>query len=238
MKRYSSIIVVISLITVSILAGCDSVESNDTDSARISLSIAATNFGPAAKNGSSVAQIDRVRILLRTIQFHKRDDDDGAEGEEFRSDPMVIDLPLDGTPLEIAVADIPDGSYHKVSFRIHKPDAVEELPEGGEEFRIGESGNERFSVIVDGVVDAQDFQYRSSKSMQQKVDFEADLVIDENTGDVNVTLLVDVSTWFVDESETFLDPFNTSGSNTSAIDKSIRESFRIFKDKNKDGQPD
>ena len=74
--------------------------------------------------------------------------------------------------------------------------------------------------------------------MQQQVDFDEDIVIDESTVDVNVTLLVDVSTWFQDDNGNELDPNDASGSNTSQIDKSIRESFRIFKDNNKDGQAD
>ncbi len=236
MKLSRALFTIATVAIFTIFAGCDSQGVGSDDTGRVTLSIMAVNAGSAAKGGNSAAVVDAAKILLRTIQFHARDLDEETEGVEFRSATMVAELNLDASPLMLAVADIPFGTYHKVSFRIHKPDDGEMPPDP--DFKIGESGNERFSVIVDGKLDGIPFQYRSSKSMQQKVDFESELVIEEITADMNVTLLVNVSTWFKDDDGNELDPTDDTSSNESMIDKSIRESFRIFKDNNRDGQPD
>lgn len=236
MMLSKTLFTIVAVVVFTVFAGCDSQGVGSDDTVRVTLSIMAVNSGPATKSASSIAEVTAAKVLLRTIQFHARDLDEETEGVEFRSDPLVAQLNLDESPLELSVAEIPFGTYHKVSFRIHKPEDGETPPDS--DFKIGESGNERFSVIVDGIFEAIPFQYRSSKSMQQQVDFDEDIVIDESTVDVNVTLLVDVSTWFQDDNGNELDPTDASGSNTSQIDKSIRESFRIFKDNNKDGQVD
>jgi len=236
MKLSKTLLTIVTVVVFTVFAGCDSQGVGSDDTVRVTLSIMAVNSGPAAKSGSSIAEVTAAKVLLRTIQFHARDLDEETEGVEFRSDPLVAVLDLDGMPIELTVAEIPIGTYHKVSFRIHKPADGETPPDS--DFKIGESGNERFSVIVDGMLDSFPFQYRSSKSMQQQVDFEEDLVIDETMFDVKVTLLVDVSTWFMDGDGNELDPTDDSASNTSRIDQSIRESFRIFKDNNKDGHAD
>lgn len=236
MKAFQQISLVIILAFAVVFVGCDSNNNAMEDTASVSLSIVAVNGGVASKGASAAAEVTAAKALLRTIQFHARDDGSDEDSLDFRSETMVAELNLDASPLELAVSNIPFGTYHKVSFRIHKPDSAETPPDS--DFKIGESGDERFSVIVDGMYDANPFTYRSSKSMQQKVDFEEDLVVDETTGDINVTLLVDVSTWFKDRDGNDLDPTDDRSSNTSEIDKSIRESFRIFKDNNKDGEAD
>lgn len=236
MKLSKTLLTIVAVVVFTVFAGCDSQGVGSDDTVRVTLSIMAVNSGPAAKSASSTAEVTAAKVLLRTIQFHARDLDEETEGVEFRSDPLVAVLDLNGMPIELTVAEIPFGTYHKVSFRIHKPEDGQTPPDS--DFKIGESGNERFSVIVDGMLDGFPFQYRSSKSMQQQVDFEEDLVIDETMVDVKVTLLVDVSTWFMDDDGNELDPTDDSASNTSRIGQSIRESFRIFKDNNKDGHAD
>ena len=237
MKAFRFLMSGILMAGAVLLSSCDTVgPQSDSGVARVTLSLVTTGNGTASKGASQSIDITSAKILLRTIQFHARDDDSGSDSLEFRTAPIVAQLSLDGTPTELAVADLPLGSYHKVSFRIHKPDDNEMPPDP--DFKIGTSGNERFSIIVEGSFNGQPYIYRSSKSMHQIVDFEEDLVIDENTGDANVSLLVNLSEWFVDRNGQVLDPNDTSKGNESRIDKSIRDSFRAFRDNNRDGRAD
>lgn len=190
----------------------------------------------SALSKSGAIELTRVRMLLRTIQFHARDDD---EPSDFRTAPVVVELNLDGLPTEVEVADIPAGTYHKVSFRIHKPDDDEELSEDMADFRTGESGRERYSMIIEGTHGGTPFVYRSSKSMQQKIDLDPDLVVNDSlAGPLNVAMQVDVTEWFFDRNGNALDPADTSERNMNAIDRSIRESFRVFPDHDHDRHPD
>lgn len=219
-----------------LLTSCDTVEPLADNDVRVSLGLVTTSSNAASKIGIESLDITSVKILLRTIQFHARTDDSGSDSLVFHTDPIVAQLELDGTPTELTVADLPIGSYYKMSFRIHKPEGNETPPDP--DFKIGTSGKERFSVLVNGTIDGQPYVYRSSKAMHQIVDLEDDLVIDENTVSANVSLQVDLSKWFMDKDGQVLDPNDTSGGNESRIDKSIRDSFRAFQDNNRDGRKD
>lgn len=219
-----------------LLSGCDSDSMSDPDEARVSLSLVTTGLVSASKGGDHIT-ITSARILIRAIQFHARDGDTIGDSLDFRTEPLVMQLSLDATANEVAVATIPNGSYHKISFRIHKPEDDETPPDP--DFKIGSSGNERFSVIVEGEFEGATFTYRSTKSMHQRLFLPEDLVIDgTETGPLNVTLIIDMSNWFFSKDGELLDPTSESGGNRSRIDKSIRESFRIFKDRDRNGRPD
>ena len=229
MERSGTLIAVAALSLMTLSTGCDSNGVGSADDSSITLSIKTVNSGVAAKNGNAVVDVTLAKVLLRTIQFHARGLDENTEGVDFQSDPMVAVLDPLAAPFELPAITVPEGTYHKISFRIHKPD-LGEIFDGHPEFNDGDAAHERFSVIAEGnlgSVDPATFVYRSEKAMQQQVTFEEDLEIESGGGDVNVILEVDLATWFTD-----LDPMDTSASNTSMIDKSIRESFRIFKDNN------
>lgn len=233
------------------LMGCDSgssitgAASEGIDDTPVSLSFsmvdgatfASANAGAATAFGKSATiDLTRVRLLLRTIKFHSDDDDRYAD---FRTAPTVVELNMNGLSTEIEVADIAQGTYEKVSFRIHKPDENEVLPAGFEDFRVGSSGNERFSMIIEGTFDGTPFVYRSSKSMQQQVDLNPDLIVDDTfAGPLNVAMQVDVSGWFVDRNGNTLDPTTDSERIANEIDRSIRESFRAFPDHDNDRHRD
>ena len=61
------------------------------------------------------------------------------------------------------------------------------------------------------------------------------MAVTDTTEQVNVTLSVDVNSWFVDPQDgTDLDP--TDPNDESSIDNAIKESFRGFVDNDKDGR--
>jgi hypothetical protein len=57
-------------------------------------------------------------------------------------------------------------------------------------------------------------------------------------GSINVTLRVDISTWFLNDTQTALvDPAsaNNGGANQSIVANNIQNSFKAFEDDNRDG---
>lgn len=223
------------------LTGCDSTGSGGNQ-ASLSLSLIATNSIQTSQKQQVVAQnnhvtITEAKMLIRRIEFKSDLEDDGIADDslDFQTDPLVVILNLDGNVNEIAVTDVEPGSYDEIEFDIHKPEDMETPPDP--DFRIGDSGDERFSIIITGTYNGQNFVYRSNENMEQEMELTTPLIITEDTENINVTLKVNVSNWFVDESGNQLDPLNPD--NESDIDDSIERSFEnVYEDNDLDGEED
>jgi hypothetical protein len=72
---------------------------------------------------------------------------DGAADKDFRSRPFVVSL-TDTSLHQIAVGNVPQGTYDQVKFELHKPDQNEDVPDP--DFRERPVGNKRYSIIVIG----------------------------------------------------------------------------------------
>ena len=72
--------------------------------------------------------IDEIRIVVSEIELEAIDDsclgeddsvdDLGDDCEEFEVGPQFLDLPLDGTPIEVATEAVPAGTYEELEFEI------------------------------------------------------------------------------------------------------------------------
>ncbi len=78
------------------------------------------------------------------------------------------------------------------------------------------------------------FTYKSQRGEKQRLEFDPPIVVTDTTTSVNVTLSVDVDSWFVNvETGADLNPSDTN--DESDIDDAIKESFRGFEDNDKSG---
>lgn len=220
------------------ISGCESAGTNATgDQASLSVSFATNNTAMQKSSTlqSNHLQITSAKLLVREIEFESDLEDDNVPEDslDFETGPLVINLNLDGSVTTVAVNDVEPGTYDEIEFDVHKPEDNETPPDP--DFKIGTSGDERFSVIVEGIYDVQEFLYRSNENMEQEHELAEPLVLEEGS-DINVTLSVDLSTWFVDELGNNLDP--TIEDNRDAIDESIKRSFEAFEDDDEDGNDD
>ncbi len=174
-----------------------------------------------AKSQSAIV-VDEAKLLLKNVKFTPLSDD--STGHEFKTGKIAVNLRLDGEPTEIGVGAVPADVYKRITFKIHKPEDDETPPDP--EFKEGTSGQQRFSVIVRGTKDGMPFELKIRKSMDQRVDLVPPLVIDETTGDVNVTLLTDLSAWFVGKDGRALDPMNPA--DEDEIADAMKASFRAL----------
>ncbi len=206
------------------------VAANPTASLSFVVGDGSSSLGKAM---SGHVTVESAKILLRTIQFHSVDDNDSSE---FKTEAVIVDLDLTGSLNTIGINDIPPGEYNKVSFRLHKPDSgdtVDDTDFGSADAR----GNERYSVVVTGLHGTTAFTYKSRSTANQRIIFDSALVITDTTTAVNVTLAVDVDSWFISiNNGADLDP--TDPQNENDIDKAIRASFRGFVDNAKKGHQD
>ena len=200
--------------------GCDSTESNNST---VSLSFATP--GSLQKITDNTLTIDSVKILIRDVKLGyeaESEEDNGNDGKEasVKVGPFVVHLNLAGTTTEFAVSSIPEGTYNKVKFKIHKIEASENPPDP--EFKEGDDSSLRYSVIVKGNFNMQPFIYKSRKSAHQKIQLDEPLVVIENTA-ANLSITVDPSTWFLKGGKV-LDPNNPD--NRNDIDNNIKDSFK------------
>ncbi len=202
------------------LLSCDTAE---TTSGTVSLSFSTSSS--LQKSADGILELTEVKILLSNVELEMDDGvegDDGEDGDESFTvvvDPFVINMNLDGTATNFAVANVPPGLYEEVEFKIHKVEASETPPDP--EFKEGDADSLRYSVIAKGNYNAVPFIYKSKKSAHQELEFETPIEIVEN-GVANLTVLVDPHSWFSKEG-VLLDPSNPANEND--IDNNIKESF-------------
>jgi hypothetical protein len=128
--------------------------------------------------------------------------------------PLTVNLPLDATTKVILDALVPAGTYTGVKAKL---DAVTV------------SG-----VFTDPASMAHPFTFTSSGHAEVEIQFPTPITVGPTTS--NVTVTVDVASWFKDASGAILDPADPT--NLGTINRNIRRSFRAFGDADHDGVDD
>ena len=190
-------------------------------------------------SGSDVLVITRAQIVLREIELKRENDDvceSGVEGdddacEEFETGPMLVDLPLGGLAETAITIEADTGTYDEIDFELHKTEGAEDAA-----FIAQHPEFDGLSIRVEGTWNGTPFVFTSDVNVEQENELVPPLVITDVTG-TNVTLRVDISTWFRNGSGALVDPAsgNKGGQNESAITENIKVSFHAFEDEDRDG---
>jgi len=131
--------------------------------------------------------------------------------EELDAGPVTVDLPVDGTTKAMLHVTVPTGTYEGLQAEL-------------------------LNVQV-AFTDASGAKHTFTSNAEAKLEmrFSAPLTVAAG-GTLNVTVDIDVSSWFKDASGAVLDPTNPA--NADAINDNIRKSFHAFDDENQDGVDD
>ncbi len=195
-------------------------------------------------SGSSQASatliLESVELVLREIELKRvetTDCDTATDSdacEKFETGPVLVPLPLDGTVTTQVAIDIPNGTFDEVEFEIHKVSS-----DGAEDaaFRQAHPDFVDISIRATGTFDGQTFVFETDLDVEQELDLAPPLVVGEDGGSTNVTILVDVDAWFRDGSGAQVNPAtgNKGGENESVIKENIKVSIEAFEDEDKDG---
>jgi hypothetical protein len=158
----------------------------------------------------------------------------GSDCGEIELGPVLVDLPLtEGASQTIAVR-VPQGSYHEIKFKLRQPD---DDTQADMAFRAAHPEFNNVSVRVEGTYDGQAFTWTSSLRAEKKLEFYPFLVVD--AGGTNITLQVNVASWFTDAYGA-VNPAS-AGPGTAAragIEARIGSSFGAYEDRNRDGDDD
>jgi len=217
---------VLLMFFVFLFYGCD----NSTEVQNSGLSVTFYSGGSLQKVQNNTLQLNVVKALIRNLKFKSASSNGSSD---IKLGPFVIHLNPNGINNEVMISNIPPGSYDRIRFEIHKVEDSETPPDP--DFKDGESGSDRYSVIIKGSFNGNTFIYKSRRSTYQDIELQTPITIEDGKS-VNLTITVNPYSWFFDEGG-YLDPSDPS--NESEIEMSIEHSFKdAFQDNNKDGSPD
>lgn len=190
--------------------------------------------------GSDSLIITKVEVVARKIELKGSEstdcDDEGEmdDCDELQLNARLFRLPLaEGVSSPIGV-DVPAGTYEGIEIKIHKPtsssgDAA--FLAANPEWPAGQS------VRVTGFYKNVPFTYTSDVVFKVDQALVPPLTVVEGTA-TNVTIRIDVASWFRNASSgALIDPATAgeSGVNRNVVDQNIRNSVRAFRDDDEDG---
>jgi len=89
-------------------------------------------------------------------------------------------------------------------------------------------------VFTDASGVAHEFTFTSNVEAEVEMAFPSPVTVDATTS--NLTIDIEVASWFKDASGALIDP--TNAANIQAINANIKRSFKAFEDDDWDGAPD
>jgi hypothetical protein len=172
-------------------------------------------------------------------------ENDGADGDEDACEsitvgPMLVTLPLDPGVKLAFNAILDPGTYDEVRVKVHVPEPGNPIDDAF--LATPEGQGVDYSVIVEGkyfadknLPDFQPFTFKSHLSANQEIHLNPPLVIEPGSTGFEVSVTVDVDSWFKDDAGNLIDP-RTADENV--VNQNIRNSFRAFRDEDHDGHDD
>ncbi|PEN05977.1 hypothetical protein CRI93_10865 [Longimonas halophila] len=229
------------------LAGCDSTDSNNTNSeARLSLAFTTTTSATAAltarsttlsDSGNNELTIDRVQLAISELELDRSDDDgndDNGERDDIERGPMVIDLPLAGEgPVTFAGGIVEAGSWDELEFEIDRLERDDD-----DEARVLDEANfpEDTSIRVEGTYtlaggEAQPFVFTTDLEAEQELEFEPPVTVSPESEE-QITLSVRLNDWFRQSDGTLINPddANAGGAFEDNVEDRIQDSIDYEED--------
>lgn len=172
--------------------------------------------------------IDEIRIVVSEIELERIDDsclgdddsvdDQSDDCEEFETGPQFLDLPLDGTPIEVATDQVPPGTYEELEFEIE--DLEDDEGDATEEARIAAVRAQILAAVPDWPEEASalvtgsftptsgtpsDFRVFLEAEIEIEMELIPNLVLDDGAASRDVTVDIEPAIWFVRPDGSVLD---------------------------------
>jgi hypothetical protein len=212
------------IVPALLLAGCGSVSDSKSD-ANVHLRMqAASSTNTAAKFAAQSTQSDSL-VITEVKFFVEEMEIESVQNDslDFERENFIVNLPLDGMPLDIANLDIPAGIYDEFEIEIEKPDD-KDVVVTDTDFK-DETGD--YSVVVKGTFNGEAFMFRSSEDFEIEIELNSPINLGDDESAV-LMISVDVMSWFLGATGEVLDPKNPA--NTERINENIEASFEAFED--------
>lgn len=176
----------------------------------------------------SVDSLTQIKLLVEELELESIDND----SLDFEVNDFIVDLPLDGSKIELSTANIPAGVYDEFEVEFEYDD---DTSVNDPEF-IKESGDDDgYSMVIKGIYNGEDFMYRSEEDFEIELEFNPPFEINDSSSP-SVAINIDPTSWFKDSSGNDLDP--TDPANREQIDENIENSFDVEEDDDDDDDED
>jgi hypothetical protein len=196
--------------------------------------------------GNDTIIVRSVQLVLREIELKRAEAPacDAVEGngdcEEFETGTTLVSLPLGSTATETVVSiNAPAGLYDEIEFKIHKPESSDDAA-----FIAANPSFDGVSIRVTGTYSQagtrSDFVFTSDLDASQEVLLSPPLSVTDGEP-ANVTLRIDVASWFLNAGGTALvNPAtaNVGQPNEGVVKDRIEASIDAFRDDDHDGHDD
>lgn len=186
--------------------------------------------------GGNVLVLTQAELVLRDIEFERQNRDNcdslrtgtDDECEEFEAGPVLIDLPLDGSLSHQLSVAVDTGTFTELKLKVHKPE--DDGDSRDQVFLAAHPDLEDISIRVTGTFNGTAFTFVSDLNAEQEFDLSPPVIVSGQT-DVEVTLMVDLSTWFV-SGTTLINPVLAlkGGPLEGVVRGNIEASFEAFSD--------
>ena len=249
----------VRLALLALMAGLAACSSEPNSNPVVTLSLATKAASPAVAAvarpsfevytlGGTTIDFTSIQVAFSEIELERAgssiecdvatiDDDDC---EEIELSPQILPLPLGpGASRTISVSVAP-GTYDEIEFR------VEKLGDESDEDALvaANPAMDGVSIRVEGTYDDGSgpvaFVFTTDLDVEQEIELATPLTVDA-TGAGDLTLYVDIGTWFLDQAGTaYFDPAqaNKGGQFESEVKNNIQQSFNAFEDEDHDGHSD
>jgi len=199
----------------------------------------APNFDITVTSGTNTIIFTKAQLVVRKIKLELAattvcaDDDKGADDcSELELSPRLVDLPLTDLLTTGLSASIPEGTYKKIEFRVHKPGS----DSADVAFKAANPNFANSSIRVEGTFNGVAFVFTSAINEKVEMEFNPPVVVTAATN--NVTIQVDIRTWFKNTDGSLISPItaNPGQPNEGLVSNKIKASLKAFEDGNKDGK--
>ena len=220
--------------------------------------VAATDGGPAASpgpqgvqvqgDGTRTLELTRVAVVIRKIELERADGPEsvaamGSEGEdhgdleELEFGPLLVEIPLDGEVDRVFSVTLPEGRYEEVELEIHKPSHDDD---SDATFLQEHPDFMGVSIRVEGTFDGEPFVFTQDLDAEQEYDLVPPLEVGPDVPATNLTLSIDLTTWFTRADGSLVDPATAGrgGAAYEVVKENIKRSFHAFEDDDHDGDDD
>lgn len=210
-KLYKSLsVLIISLIAIT---GCNTTNSGNSGPTDVAVTMQVQTSSSKFKT-MSVDSLTEVKLLVEELELESASED----SLDFEAEDLVVNIPLDGSELELTSRQLSNGIYDEFEMEIENDDDGQQVSDTS-----FYNNGETYSIVVSGVYNGEDFTYKVDEDFEIEMELNPVIEITDNTKSAAVAINFDPTEWFVDNSGNPLDPKDPS--NDEIIEENIKNSF-------------
>ncbi len=223
--KLSKLFPLLTLLGAFILySGCDIANSDEADQKQVAVTMQVQNTLTAKYKAVSIDSLTEVKFLVEELELESATEDSA----DFEVENLVVNLPLDGSQIELTSQQIPAGFYDEFEMEIENDD---DSQVNDPDFYDGDL---KYSIVIKGFYNKEEFLFRSEEDFEIELELNPALEITDGNNSASVAIDIDPSIWFVDSQGNPLDPSDPV--NRETIEENIKSSFEAEGENDKDDE--